>query len=143
MPHYFRRRGRLGAGAVLLGLLACSHASDHGSLHYEVRLRDGGVVPVSIHYLTASGEERTAKGMTPWMGPEVTFGPGSTSLVQADTPANSSTTNPLLCVLAGSQQEDGEWVEGRVGSGFQRCQTSYDFGQWPPDDNTGSLIRVG
>jgi hypothetical protein len=125
---------------VLLGLLTCSHSSDHANMHYEVRLRDGGSVQVSIHYLTPSGDERAVEGMTPWIGPELMFEAGSTLLVRAETPDDPS--NPLQCILAGSR-DDGEWLAATIEDPLNECRTSYELGQWPPNDNTGSLIRVG
>jgi hypothetical protein len=110
-------------------------------LHYEVRLRDGGVVPVIIHYLTPAGEERAIEATTPWIGPEFEFGAGSALLVRADTPDDPS--DPLQCVLAGSQEDDGEWLAATIEDPLNECRTSYDLDQWPPDDNKGSLIRVG
>jgi hypothetical protein len=112
-------------------------------VHYEVRLRDGGSVHVTIRYLTPSGEERTVEGVTPWVGPESTFVAGSTLWVQgvaSETPDDP--LNPLLCVLSGSH-EDGEWTEGLAAEPLTKCRTHYELGQWPPNDNTGSLIRVG
>jgi hypothetical protein len=120
--------------------ITCTSGSQRPHVHYQVKLRDGGAVEVSIRYTLPSGEERRAHGTTPWTSPEFTFGPDSTLSIRAET--SVSVDSPLLCNLVGSKAE-GAWTLSTINEPAETCGVSYKLGQWPPDDNSGPLIRVG
>jgi hypothetical protein len=135
------RNGKL--GLVLLLVASCSSNDEAANVHYEVKLRDGGAVEVSIRYSLPSGDERTAEGTTPWTTPEFAFDPDAVLSIRAET--TSAVESPLLCNLVG-RGDEGSWTHRTIGEPLDKCVTEYPLGQWPPDDSNatyGALIRVG
>jgi hypothetical protein len=129
------------AGVVATSSLTCS--SRPPFVRYEVRLRDGGSVPVSVRYVLPTGDELEVRGMTPWTSEEFDFAEAEILRVaaSADVPSRQL-DSPLQCVLVGGG-DTGAWTQGHIGDPFNRCRTVYELGQWPPNDNEGYLIRVG
>jgi hypothetical protein len=107
-------------------------------IHYEVTLRDGGVVPIHVTYRLPSGEDRTVVTETPWRSPAMTFERGDMLLVRADT--SDRPKSPLLCRLSSAE---GSWAEGQIGTPFSTCETDEEFDRWPPGEFHPSLIKVG
>lgn len=124
---------------MLFLLGACFGRSD-ATIRYEVRLSDGGAVPIEISYTRPSGEIETVNGKTPWRSSLRTFRAGSTMSISSGT--TTAVDGPLLCVLAGVG-DAGEWTLRRVDEPLSSCDTSYQLGRWPPSDLSGPLIRVG
>jgi hypothetical protein len=126
--------------ALTLCAVSCSGKDEGANVHYEVRLRDGGAVALSIRYSLPSGEERTAEGTTPWTTPSWAFDANTTLSLHAET--TDGVESPSLCNLVGMGDE-GSWTHRTSGEPLDKCVTVYRLGPWPPNDNTGSLIRVG
>lgn len=141
--------------AIALGALiltACGNGSDSEAsgdpanaarIHYEVRLRDGGEVPIRIQYKLPSGEMQQERATTPWSGPPMSFAQGQ-MLISARTKA--SVESPLLCVLASEEPSQGDYVYAHIDVPLTECETTFEFGTWPPDDSDpieNPLIRVG
>ena len=118
-----------------------SSAMGGALVHYEVRLRDGGHVPVSVDYSLPSGESRTAAVDTPWRVGAFSFMSGSTLRVRATT-REQAVSSPLLCVLVGTEG-DGAWTLRTMDEPLNSCHVSYELGEWPPDNESGPLIKVG
>lgn len=106
-------------------------------VHYEVRLRDGGSIPVSIRYLLPSGEARVERTETPWRSREMTFRFGDLLSIEADT--DEDAPSPLQCRLVSME---GDWLESHITDPPPRCATNHELRQWPPAV-PGTLIRVG
>jgi hypothetical protein len=122
-----------------LVLAACSRV-DEAMIRYQVELRDGGKVPIEVRYTLPSGERRSERATTPWVTDELRFLPGTTLSLEGTT--MESVDSPLLCNLVG-RGDEGAWTAGTVDDPSDACTVSYAVGRWPPDDNRGSLIRVG
>jgi hypothetical protein len=133
---------------VLILLASCSGPTPSpgtsAAIRYEVRLRDGGRVPIRVTYRLPSGEVRQESGTTPWSShAAATFAEGSVMLVEARTRAKVE--SPLLCVLASEDPEQGSYVYTQVGRPLTVCSTQFELGRWPPNDDDpigNPLIRV-
>jgi hypothetical protein len=113
-------------------------------INYEVRLRDGGSVQATIQYRLPSGKLQTEQVRTPWSSSPMAFEDGDLMFVRAET--KQEVDSPLLCVLASQKVEEGAYVLARVDDPLSACETEYELGQWPPDDDDpigNPLIRVG
>ncbi len=124
---------------TLISLSSCGLLDQEGTIQYEVRLRDGGTVPVAIRYRLPSGEIRKTNGTTPWQSNRLTFPHGTSMALSSET--RSGLDSPLLCVLAG-EGDAGEWSLRTIDEPLTSCDVSYEGG-WPPNDLSGPLIRVG
>lgn len=124
------------------------------TIRYQVRLRDGGSVNVTVRYRLPSGQLRELHVRTPWTGDQLTFGPEAELFVSATT--SDSVSSPLVCILAAVVPDHGAWSGGRITdsatpssepNSLAQCATQYVLGIWPPaedDPETGNLlIRVG
>jgi len=132
--------GRSVIGVAMILSSSCPAVQQEARVHYEVRLRDGGMIPVSIRYVLPSGEERTLESTTPWTSRQFTFGVDSVLLIRAETA--EEVDSPLLCNFVGTQDE-GAWTLRTIGEPLATCGVRYPLGRWPPDDLSGPLIRVG
>lgn len=124
------------------------------TIRYQVRLRDGGSVNVTVRYRLPSGQLQELHVRTPWSGDQLTFGSRAELFVSATT--SHSVSSPLLCILSSVPPDQGAWSGGRVtdsatpspdSNSLGQCATQYVLGDWPPaedDPDTGNLlIRVG
>lgn len=117
--------------------------SSTAEIHYEVRLRDGGEVPVTIRYRLPSGAFHETRTTTPWESDAMTFREGTQMLIEAEAERVDS---PLLCVLASENEDDGAYALGNVDDPLTSCSTHHRMGFWPPNDDdpiNNPLIRVG
>lgn len=111
------------------------------TIRYEVVAGDGGQIPVTVSYVLPSGSTRTEEGQTPWESESLDFRRGDVLRVRAE--ARDVEVSQIQCRLVSGNAEDGTWVEANIESPPSLCGTAYELGQWPPDDNTSQLIRVG
>lgn len=152
-----RKRVALVTAVLLVGAAACGREADpiddpaqrspkSGGviIGYEVRLRDGGTAKADVQFRLPSGELEIRKVQVPWASDPLTFEDGDVMLIKAEI--NRQTASPLLCVLASQEEEQGAYVLASVDQPLTVCQTRYELGRWPPDDDDpigNPLIRVG
>ncbi|MEX0991745.1 MAG: hypothetical protein WD004_05695 [Actinomycetota bacterium] len=112
------------------------------SIHYEVRLRDGGSAPFTATFTSPTGTVSTFEGSTPWASETEDFQDGSMLSLQAEI--SHEQKSPLLCNLV-DDGGGGSWTMGQMGDPIDACAVTYTLGLWPPDDNdlSSPLIRDG
>lgn len=132
------------AVALMLVVAGAVYMLGRTTIRYQVGWTGEHEVPVTVRYTLPSGNVRMTKTETPWESDPFVFRRGDTLQVEASLGQDVDEEEWLTCRLASVEEQHGIWTSGvPINPPGAPCRTEYRLGQWPPNDLTTSLIRVG